>query len=76
MAVGITHSDEYPTYFITFTCYRWIPLFEITQGYDLVYRWFHYLQDKQSTQVVAYVIMPNHFHGILHMAKKTSISIR
>ncbi len=57
MAVGITHSNEYPTYFITFTCYRWIPLFEITQGYDLVYRWFRYLRDKQSTQVVAYVIM-------------------
>ncbi len=67
MAVGITHSNEYPTYFITFTCYRWISLFEITQGYDLVYRWFRYLRDKQSTQVVAYVIMPNHFHGILHM---------
>ena len=70
MAVRVLHSDEYPTYYITFTCYRWLPLFEMTQGYDLVYRWFEYLRDKRASQVVAYVIMPNHFHGILHFTEQ------
>lgn len=24
-------------YFITFTCHEWLPLLELTKGYDLVY---------------------------------------
>ena len=24
-------------YFITITCYEWLPLFELTNGYDIVY---------------------------------------
>ena len=27
-------------YFITFTCYDWLPLFEITNGHNLVYKQF------------------------------------
>jgi hypothetical protein len=33
-------------YFITFTCCKWMPLIEITQGYDIVYKWFDIMRDK------------------------------
>ena len=33
-------------YFIMFTCKDWLPLFELTESYDAVYKWFDYLEDK------------------------------
>ena len=51
-------------YFITFTCYRWLHLIEQVNGYDLVYKWFTYLQ-TQNHRVVGYVIMPNHVHVMI-----------
>ena len=66
MAIKLKHSCEYSTYFITFTCWNWINLFDITEGYDLVYKWFTYLREKKKGEVLAYVIMPNHIHAILY----------
>jgi putative transposase len=62
----LRHSDTFSTYFITFTCTEWIPLFDITNSYDLVYDWFVTLQQQYHCDVIAYVIMPNHLHAILH----------
>lgn len=59
------HGDEYSLYYCTFTCYKWMHLFEITQGYDMVYKWFDVLK-KDNTQVAGFVIMPNHVHVILY----------
>lgn len=66
MAIKLKHSDEFSTYFITFTCAEWIPLFDITNSYDIVYNWFDMLKSKLNGDVVAYVIMPNHLHLIVH----------
>ena len=44
----------------------WIPLFEITNAYDTVYKWFAILKNNYKAEVVSYVIMPNHLHVILH----------
>jgi REP element-mobilizing transposase RayT len=52
-------------FFITFTCWKWIPLFEITPGYDLVYKWFDLLK-SHGHQICGYVIMPNHLHAMIH----------
>jgi len=52
-------------YFITFTCFNWIPLFEITKGYDAVYNFFDVLK-ANGNEVLGYVIMPNHVHLMLH----------
>jgi REP element-mobilizing transposase RayT len=51
-------------YFITFTCKHWLPLFEITNSYDTVYKWFDYLNTK-GHKVKGYVIMPNHLHTLI-----------
>ena len=66
MSVRSRHSEgQY--WFITFTCYNWIPVFQITQGYSIVYNWFNYLRNNKKGEVVAFVIMPNHVHLILYI---------
>lgn len=54
-------------YFITFTCYQWLRLIELTKGYDMVYNWFNVLTSAGHT-VTGYVIMPNHLHLLLYFA--------
>ena len=70
MSVKYKHSDTYSMYFVTFTCYQWMPLFEMTNSYDLVYKWFNYLKQENISSIIAYVIMPNHLHCILYFANE------
>ncbi len=70
MSVRTQHTNS-ANWFVTFTCYEWQPLFEVTNGYDLVYKWFNYLQESNKAEVIAYVIMPNHFHAVLHLPDST-----
>ena len=65
MAVKYKHSEKFTTYFVTFTCYKWISLFEIANSYDIVYNWFNILK-LDGIEIVGYVIMPNHVHTIIH----------
>lgn len=60
-------------FFITITCYRWLPLFSLTNGYNLVYKWFDFLV-ANGNEINAYVIMPNHLHGIFYL-KSSNYSI-
>ena len=55
-------------YFITFTCYRWLPLIELSNGYDLVYKWFDYLKTRNHF-IIGFVIMPNHLHVLIYFNK-------
>lgn len=63
-------SDENKLYYVTFTCYEWLPLFELTNSYDVVYEWFRRLRDRMNIEVTSYVIMPNHLHCILNFPQK------
>jgi len=40
------HTRKGDTLFITFTCYKWLPLIELTNSHDVVYKWFDYLKTK------------------------------
>ena len=61
-------------YFITLTCYQWLSLFDLTSGYDIVYKWFDYLKEK-GHYITGYVIMPNHLHVLIAFTKtETSIN--
>jgi putative transposase len=63
-----THHDSFDrTWFITFTCYEWIPLFELFNSYDLVYNWLNLLHTKSLVDTIAFVIMPNHVLVLLHL---------
>jgi REP element-mobilizing transposase RayT len=68
MAIRTKHKITENTWFITFTCYNWISLFEITQSYDLVYKWLKLIEDKYQVKTLGFVIMPNHVHLLLHLA--------
>ncbi|CAN5219034.1 hypothetical protein BH20BAC1_BH20BAC1_01060 [soil metagenome] len=63
MAVKQQISANDGTYFITITCFKWLHLFEITNGYDCVYKWFNSLQ-KNGHYINGYVIMPDHLHAL------------
>ena len=75
MAVRTQHEQEAGSiYFITFTCYNWMPLFEQANAYDLVYRWFDYLFSRKI-RVAGYVMMPNHVHVLLYFPEmKTTLN--
>ena len=61
MSIKKLHRNYDTFYYITFTCFGWINLFEITNLYDFVYRWFEKLI-KFHVYNCGYVIMPNHLH--------------
>ena len=64
MAVKTSIEFTEGMYFITFTCQHWLPLFEITNSYDTVYKWFDYLFTK-GHKLKGYVILPNHLHALI-----------
>ncbi len=64
MAVKQQISATDGTFFITITCFNWLYLFEISNSYDCVYKWFNILKEG-GHYINGYVIMPNHFHALI-----------
>ena len=64
---------SYGHFFITFTCYKWLPLIHITNGYGFLYNWFNILK-ANGHFITGYVIMPNHVHATIAF-RKTKKSI-
>ena len=64
MAVRLQVNENNGLFFVTFTCLNWLPLFELNNSYDVVYKWFDYLKSKGHF-VNGYVIMPNHLHALI-----------
>lgn len=62
MTVRTRHQINDSIWFITFTCYNWLPLFELTSSYDLVYNWLNLIKVKYGIHTCGFVIMPNHVH--------------
>jgi REP element-mobilizing transposase RayT len=67
MAIRTSHQITDNTWFITFTCYNWLSLFEVTQSYDLVYNWLKLIDSKHQVKTLAFVIMPNHVHLLVYL---------
>ena len=66
MSIHTLLNSKATSYFITFTCFNWLPLIELANAYSSFYKWFEYL-DRIQSKLLAYVIMPNHFHGIIYL---------
>jgi REP element-mobilizing transposase RayT len=64
MSVKSSITERDGIYFITITCLHWLLLFELTNSYDAVYKWFDYLKSK-GHYINGYVIMPNHLHVLI-----------
>jgi REP element-mobilizing transposase RayT len=71
MAIKLSQSEKRQTYFCTFTCVDWLPLFEITKLHDTIYNWFNLLISKQH-QISGFVIMPNHIHLLIYVSEGKS----
>lgn len=56
--------EPHGVYFITITCHQWLPLIDLTNGYDLAYKWFDHLKTRDH-DITGYVIMPNHIHTLI-----------
>lgn len=69
MSVRRVHTEFDTFYFITFTCYHWIPLFEITNLYNFIYRCFD-MNKSKGIYTCGYVIMPNHLHTLVYTKNK------
>jgi len=67
MAVQRTHAEISTSYFFTFTCYKWLPLFEKTNLFDDIYEWFDLLK-KEENFILGYVIMANHLHALIRLS--------
>jgi len=70
MAVRTVFSDDDKLFYVTFTCFDWLPLIEITNSYDIIYNWFRHIQEKYDVEITGYAIMPNHIHCILSLPHK------
>ncbi len=68
MATHRIHSQKDCFYFITFTCYKWLPLFQLTALDDYFHLWMSRLNDK-GILISAYVMMPNHLHLLVFVDK-------
>ena len=64
MSTRTSHSSEAALHYITFTSYQWLPLFTLCTAYDLVYKWFNFLQEKDNIKTTAYTLMPNPRHSV------------
>ena len=62
------HSQTGEIFFVTFSCYKWLPLISITNSYSSVYKWFGILNEK-GADILGYVIMPNHVHLLIYLRK-------
>ncbi len=69
MSTHIVHSEKECFYFVTFTCYKWLNLFEEANIYDYLEFWFKKLKEK-GCLLNGYVIMPNHMHLILYVKEE------
>ena len=69
---AITEFDG--IYFITITCGHWLNLFELSAGYEEVYKWFDHLKSK-GHYIVGYVVMPNHIHALIGFRNTQGVSI-
>lgn len=71
MATHRQHVEKILFYYITFTCYKWMHLFEITKVYDFIAVSFAKLADA-GFKNVGFVIMPNHLHFVAYAEEKSS----
>ena len=74
MSIKLTQSENVQTYFCTFTCKNWLHLFEITNLYDEIYKWFNIVTTRKN-EIEAFVIMPNHLHLLIFVNEKDNINM-
>lgn len=73
MSIKLTQPEDVQTYFCTFTCLNWLHLFQLTNMYDELYKWFNILITR-GNRIEGFVIMPNHLHLLLFVGKNENVN--
>jgi REP element-mobilizing transposase RayT len=60
------HNTKDDFYFVTFTCYNWLPLFDESNIYEYLPEWSLNLRRK-GVEICAYVFMANHAHLMVYV---------
>jgi REP element-mobilizing transposase RayT len=58
-------------YFITFTICQWQRIIITSKYFDIFYNWFDHQKQNYGNKIHGYVIMPNHFHGLIHITDRS-----
>jgi len=66
-----TEFQAEQVYFITFTICEWQKVFMEEKYYNLIYKWFDYQKEHYNNKIHGYVIMPNHFHGLIFISEQS-----
>ncbi|QQS58735.1 transposase [Candidatus Peregrinibacteria bacterium] len=66
-----TEFEANNIYFITFTICEWQKILTSQKYFDLFYEWFDHQKEKYQNKIHGYVIMPNHFHGLIYISDKS-----
>ncbi len=74
MATHIKRPCKNEIYFATFTYFKFIPLIEKSSTYNYCEKWFKYLTTN-NCQILGYVVMPNHFHGLFYVQQESRRTI-
>jgi hypothetical protein len=69
MSTHIKHENG-EIYFLTFTCFKWLPLIQESNSYHSFNHFFGHLKEIM-VPLLGYVIMPNHFHGLLFVPQES-----
>jgi putative transposase len=58
--------DQYNIFFFTTTCYQWLKLLSVGNNMQIVIDSLNFCYKKYDTSILAYVLMPNHIHLVIH----------
>src|SRR6185369_9592267 len=69
-----TNLSEEPLRFVTTTFNRWLPLLKDESYFSIIANSLNFVSSKYNTDILAYVIMPNHLHLILFFSDAVKLS--
>ena len=61
--------------FVTFSCYRRVPVFRDETCAEIFTRHIQSLRDYHKIQILAYVVMPEHVHLVLHPPEAVKLGL-
>jgi putative transposase len=75
--MGLRNRTRYPEadcFFVTTTCFNWYHLLESEACKAIVCASIKFLNHKYDSDLLGYVIMPNHLHLIIYFKKANQLS--
>jgi putative transposase len=71
---GRTRLLDYRLFFVTTTCNSFLPLIEPNEIKDLLIRSLIFCNEKYHADIVAYALMPEHLHLMVHFREENHLS--